>query len=459
MTIRGARGDELRRRDFFRLAGVGGGALVIGGCDGTQTAGGGDDGLLFWLPGGSDIYFEAHKKIAKRYADRESIGVKVQRHTGEQNFTEVLLARIAAGNPPSATVLWDTPVSLGVRGSLTQLDEFMAAAENTQVGNWPEGVLASCQFDGKTYGLPVTAGSYGMWYNQDWFEEKGIPAEPDSFPTTWDELRSLSKEFTQWEGDTLKTAGFIPPLIGDTAPVLPIWSALNGGRIFDADNQQYTIDAESNVEMMEYFLAWLDEEYRGDIRKVEESSSWGIYPGETGQPPAFQNQRLAMMMDGSWSMGDLYEIEPKFENWNASANPVGPSGDETVGGYWPNWVAIPTGVDNSEEAFGYLDYLSVEGVQDWFAAVPDLPTNANVPEGLAPPIVVEKRGEAFAQEVTAFFRHQLEVSTPMWDSPVQSFAIDQLQRAVEQIANKAASPQDALAEAQRACQSELESVL
>ena len=37
---------------------------------------------------------------------------------GEQEFNEVLLARIAAGNPPDAAVLWTSPAALAARGAL-----------------------------------------------------------------------------------------------------------------------------------------------------------------------------------------------------------------------------------------------------------------------------------------------------------------------------------------------------
>lgn len=47
----------------------------------------------------------------------------------------------------------------------------------------------------------------------------------------------------------------------------------------------------------------------------------------------------------------------------------------------------------------------------------------------------------------------------MWDSPVHTIATDQLTRAAERISTKDSSPKDALAEAQRSCQSELEKVL
>jgi len=58
-----------------------------------------------------------------------------------------------------------------------------------------------------------------------------------------------------------------------------------------------------------------------------------------------------------------------------------------------------------------------------------------------------------------FWASQAEIATPMWDSPIQSFANDRLRQAVERILTKAAPPAEELASAQADCQAELESVL
>jgi multiple sugar transport system substrate-binding protein len=450
----------LDRRRLLGLAGLGAGALALPGCfsTGTEPAGterkpGEKVDLTFWLPGGEDAYLEVHKNLASEYHKKhKDVSVAVTRLTGEQNFLEVLLARIAGGNPPSATVLWDTPVALGLKGSLVPLDPYLESSENSKISNWPESVLASCQHEGKTYGLPFTAGSYGMFYNQEWFEEKGIPTDRESFPKTWDDLRALSKEFTTWKGDKIQSAGFLPSF---DPYVVPVWSALNGGQIYDAANQKYTIDSESNIEMLEYFMSWIDEEYRGNLTKVNQTFEAAL--GE--QPPTFQQQKIATLMDGTWMMGSFYSVEAKFENWEVAANPVGPSGGETTSGYWPNWMAIPTASNNPDEAFKYLDYIAVTGAEEQFAEFPDLPTNAKVPPDIVPSKLVERRGREYAENATAFFRHQLEIATPMWDSPVQTFATDQLTRALERISTKADRPQVALAQAQKACQAELEKTL
>jgi multiple sugar transport system substrate-binding protein len=462
-------GNTLRtaisRRDLMQVAGIGAmGALALNassrGALAVAPAAQDAATITFWTPGGSPLYCEIMTEIAADYGEvNPNVSVNFQCGTDPDAFQERLLGSIAAGNPPDATVYWDTPVALGVRGAAMPLDDMMATAEYAGVENWPGGVLASCQFGGQTWGLPVAAGTYGIWYNQELFEAKGIPSDRDSFPKTWDELRALSKEFTQWEGDRLVTAGYVLPTPSNFAPTLPIWSALNGGQLYDAANQTYTIDAEPNIAMMEYFLAWLDEEYQGDFNKVQRSGAWWGSPSDDGQPPQFQAGNLAMLELGSWGLGDFYAFgEPAFERWDIAPYPVGPGGETTVSGYWPNWLVIPQNSRQPEAAFAYLDYLSGVGIVKWFELIPDLPTNALVPETV-PTLVAEKRGEEFAAEAIDFFRNQLDVVTPMWDSPVQSFALDQITLALERILTKQDTPQAVLAEIQQACQAELESVL
>ena len=72
-----------------------------------------------------------------------------------------------------------------------------------------------------------------------------------------------------------QSAGFIPNDADFDAYELPIWSALNGGQLYDAANQTYTIDSETNVEMMDFFVSWIDEEYKGDIGLVRSSAGLG----------------------------------------------------------------------------------------------------------------------------------------------------------------------------------------
>ena len=449
---------ELDRRAFLRWLGWGGGTACLAACgtSATPTGKGQKVTVTFWTPGGGGDFCAGLDAIARDFEQHHpSIAIaETQCGTGDQEFNEVLLARIAAGNPPDAVVLWTSPAALAARGSLLPLDALMQQAQYAPAENWPPAVLESCRFAGKTYGLPVTAGSCGLWYNRDMFEHKGIPAGREDFPKSWDELRRLSKEFTVWKGDTLEVAGFMP---WHAVEDLATWSASNGSQLYDAAHRKYTIDAEPNVAMMEYAVDWLNQEYKGDFAKVTRSGNWEGYEIE-GRQPAFIDQRQAMVLTYSWNMSLKIFAQSAYA-WNIARLPLGPGGTKIVAGYWPNWLALPRGARHVEQAFAWLDYMSGVGVQAWFRNVPDLPANLKVPRDLLPTALVDGKGKAFAQDIMTFFRDQLDIATPMWDSPVQDFATDQLRRALEQIMHKVATPRNALAEAQRACQSALDKVL
>lgn len=447
---------SISRRSFLHgTAAAGAMAALPGGYAFAQTEG----QLLLWLPGGSDLFCKIHTGLLDGFSTAANLGpgTTICGLGQDTEFTQALIGSITAGSPPDISMLWDSPVSLGAQGAFMPLDDMMKGSK-ISVETWPSGLLSSCQFKGQTYGLPVTAGVYTMWYNEELLESKGIPSDRASFPKTWDEMRRLSKEFTVWDGDMLTSAGFMPNRIPET---MAIWSALNGGMLFDEANLKYTLDSEQNIEMMTFFLEWLDEEYRGDVNLIDRSGNFReAYPdSNTGLGPAFREGRQAGLLSGSWLMGDIYaDPVPSFTRWNLAPTPVGPSGTNTVSGTWPNWFVIPVGSKNPQAAFDYLTYLSVEGAVEWYQQIPDVPTNSGV-SLKAPESLISNRGAEFAEDLTAFLATQAAIVTPMWNSPSQAFGNDQMARAMEKIYTKAATVQDALAEAQVAAQGELERVL
>lgn len=450
-----ARPASLSRRGFLKGSAALGAGLAMPRMALAQQEG----QLLLWLPGGSDLFCKIHTGLLEKFSTGAGLGpaTTVCGLGQDTEFTQALIGSITAGTPPDISMLWDSPVSLGAQGAFMPLDDMMKGSK-ISIDTWPAGLLSSCQFKGVTYGLPVTAGVYSMWYNQELFEAKGIPSDRASFPKTWDEMRKLSKEFTVWDGDKLVSAGFMPNRVPET---MVIWSALNGGGMFDEANLKYTIDSEQNVEMFNYFLDWMNEEYKGDFNLVDRSGNFldGYPNATTGMGPAFREGRQAGMQSGSWLLGDIFaDPVPTFTRWNLAGNPVGPSGSKSVSGTWPNWFVIPVGSKNPQAAFDYLSYLAVEGSVEWYQQIPDVPTNSQV-QRKAPEGLVKNRGQEVADDITAFLGEQAAIVTPMWNSPVQSYYTDQIARATEKIYTKAASVKDALAEAQAATQAELERVL
>jgi multiple sugar transport system substrate-binding protein len=453
------RNMSMDRRALMKYsAAVAGSAAIAGtGFAGYNQAMAQDDiEISFWTPGGAVEFCAGFDQIAAEYVAQHP-GLSIEETTcgvGEA-FNETLLASIAAGDPPSASIFWNSPVTYAARDALLPMDEYMATSVNSQAENWPASLLASCQWQGQTYGLPVAAGTYAMVYNEELFEARGLPSARADFPKTWDEFRRFSREISVWEGDTLTQAGMIPPQVAEE---LAIWVELFGGQIFDAENMRYQLDSEPVIEFFNRCIEWLDDEYKGDINLVTESGNWSENPDANARPPMLQAGKLGMQSNGFWITGQIYLQEMSFERWNVAPYPVGVEGVTTKSGTWPNWLIMPKGNEHPAETFGYLDYIAVEGMAKWFEAVPDLPVNAKVPP-LTPKALADARGKEVADEIYAFFKGQLDIAVPMWNSPVQDFSNDQIRRAIPIIYAKEMTPADAMKEAQSASQAELDRLL
>ena len=181
-TMTYATPKPLSRRSFLQSTAAAGAALTLPGAAWAQAEG----QLLVWLPGGSDLFCKIHTGLLESFSAQAALGsaTTVCGLGQDTEFTQALIGSITAGNPPDISMLWDSPVSLGAQGAFMPLDDMMKGSQ-IPIETWPAGLLSSCQFKGVTYGLPVTAGVYSMWYNEELFEAKGIPSDRASFPKTW----------------------------------------------------------------------------------------------------------------------------------------------------------------------------------------------------------------------------------------------------------------------------------
>ncbi len=485
-------GGGVSRREFLRLAGLGGGALLLAACGGAPAAPAGQApaetaaGAAAATPaaaastpeaavaattavptptpgpvgtGATQItWFNSYStastqevipKILEAFVKKYP-QLSVQRVGPEAggDLQQALLARIAAGNPPDTTTIYSTPAELAARGALVPIDDMMATAKVAKKDAFFEAPLKSCQWQGKTYGLPSSAGAGAIFLNVAKFKEKGISTKREDFPKTWDDVKALSKEFVVKKGDKIDQAGLVPWTAGWLNPV---WSALNGGRIFDPTAGHYTLDTDTNVQWLQYWMQWLGEQYGGDIEKFNTSGKWGdTYPGG-----AFQAGQQAMALGGSWETTDS---DIPFE-WEVVKLPVGPKGQKAVTGFWPNWWAVPTGSKHVAEGFEFIEFFATEGWEIWYRLITDTPAWKGFPADVLTTKMVGKIGIDRAKNVHEFFAKYLNDATEMWNSPIESFASDTINSAIDNVLHKKKTPKDALKEAQDICQAKLDEVL
>jgi multiple sugar transport system substrate-binding protein len=452
-----AQSGQLSRRRFLQLSAFVSGSLALAACaapGGTPATEGGEaaaEGLtISWWNGFST---ESVKQVVPDIIagfEAQNPGLKVEYELsggppGGGQLMEVLLSRIAAGNPPDSVTIWTAPSEFGAQGALLELDDFMASASTATADAFYTGPLNSCRWDGKIFGLPASAGAGCIFINADKFAEKGISTARGDFPGTWDEFKSLSGEFLVGEGDQIQEVGMVP---WADSWLKPVWSGLNGGKLYDAGSNSYAIDSAENIEWMEYMVGWLDEQYGGNVEALNVAGNWGdVYPDT-----AFYMGQAAMSAAGSWACTD---VEFPFA-WEVVPFPVGPSGGQSVTGFWPNWWALPKGSGHPSEAFKFSEYFCTEGWVTWYKVIFDTPAWTEFPEGVVTQKLIDTQGQERAQEIHNWFAEYLNSTVDMWNSPVEAFASDTLNATISEILFKAKTPSEGLAEAQQRIQSELE---
>jgi N-acetylglucosamine transport system substrate-binding protein len=129
-------------------------------------------------------------------------------YAGTQRLQEQFQARVVDGNPPdvmdnSGAGNFKT-TTLYNDGQLADLTDLMEAPAYGQDGvtfadSLTPGSQTDGEFDGKQYVLKYVFSTYGIWYNQALFDEKGW-----TYPETWDDMMALCQtikdegEYAPW---------------------------------------------------------------------------------------------------------------------------------------------------------------------------------------------------------------------------------------------------------------------
>lgn len=367
--------------------------------------------------------------------------------TGE-GYDEKILARIAAGDSPDVMICNTTPIEYAVRGSLMDITAQLQSSQFAKPDAIFPGPLASCTWQGKIYGLPSSAGAGAIFTNVGLLQEKGMPTDRESFPKTWADWRAMSKEFVVQDNGSFTQAGFVP--FAGNAWLYPVWSALNGGQIYDSASNTYKLNSENNVQWLNFWLEWLDEQYGGNVETFNTAGNWA----DAYSDGLFSAGKMAGVHSGSWVATDA---QIPFQ-WEAVKFPVGPSGSKSVTGFYPNWWAVPTGAKHPQEAYQFVEFVATRGWETWYKYILDTPSWKNFPPNVITDKLVQDVGQEKAVDINTFFSDYLNDAIPMWDSPIELFAQETIANSVSEVLNKRKDAKTALEEAQQICQTKLQEV-
>ncbi|MCD6398057.1 MAG: ABC transporter substrate-binding protein [Spirochaetaceae bacterium] len=235
-----------------------------------------------------------------------------------------ITASLAAKTLPNGGIIPAGPIFTGQYDNFKIL-EYLENDSDFDMGDFYDGVWDYGKYDGKICAVPYNISTPIMYYNKDLFREAGL--DPDSPPTTWDELLEAAAAITKdTDGDGVEDIwGYN---VKDTKWIFKALLMQNGNGIIDASTKTPLFTDKSGVETAAFWEKMIDQ-------KAMPAGLHGI------AEDMFLGGQLGIMMASSsriakWSGNTEFELAAAFlPKGKKSAVPIGgatatlfPSGNE-----------------------------------------------------------------------------------------------------------------------------------
>jgi len=179
-------------------------------------------------------------------------------------------------------------------GALYNISELIAADTSDaplELDEFRQSQKDFATFEGDLYAMPFSATTRVLYYNLDMFTEEGL-TEAD-VPTTWDELKTIAKQFDIVEGGQLSRLGF-DPTYGNATYHGWLWQ--NNLDFFD-ENKLPTLNTQAHVDVLKWIMNFNNDFTRNQLTTFGEGNQLlGINP--------FASERVAMIVE----VDGLYQI-------------------------------------------------------------------------------------------------------------------------------------------------------
>lgn len=389
-------------------------AATVGALAGCSAAGGdeGSDGktelrVATFPPGADAAAYEAfaaqEKQFEDEHPDIDIIGVEYEWEG------PTFAVQLAGGSLPDVfTVPFTDAKTLLENDQLMDVTDEMEELGYTDSFN-PiilEGVTGD---DGHIYGFPRQAYANALSYNRELFEAAGL--DPDSPPTTWDEVREYAKKIT----DATGKAGYSQMAINNTGGwQLTVGTVARGGRT-QTDNgdgtAESTIDNDATRAVLQFLhdVKWEDGSFGSKV-----DLDWGTI-----------NQEFAAGNIGMYTTGsDIYtalvrDFGLDSDVYGLTVIPLEGDDPGTLGG-GDIAVMSPT-IDDETKAAGveWIDWYYMQKLLNEDAAVQDAKTLNESGQAVGTPLLPVLSRELYEESLTwiePYINVPREQMTPFTDA-------------------------------------------
>lgn len=250
------------------------------------------------------------------------------------------------------------------KGILEPLDTYIQR-DSYDLTDFVPAALASNQYQGKTYAMPIAVHTLLLLYNKKLFAEAGI-AEP---PKTFDELKDDIAKLTKTDASGNLTQ------LGLNSPDFTTLAYAFGGDWFDAQGNP-TPDNAGNLAALHFWADNVVEKYGSDtIKKF--ASGFGEYA--SAQNPFFAG-KVAMSIEGEWLPVFAKQFAPSLD-WGVAPLPY-PADKPNLAGSTSlasSMFFIPKNAPHKDAAWEFLKFLeSNQGMLDFTYALGNLPARTSL---------------------------------------------------------------------------------
>ncbi len=297
---------------------------------------------------------------------KENPNIKVTtRLTAASNtvLNEQFSLAYAGGIAPDIVMLQTKSVlAQGTKGALLPLDEFLKK-DGISPDIWVPSELASGQWEGVTYGLPIRSGGEDgnlLFYNRQIFAESGL--NPEHPPATWDELLAYAKKLIRYDGNTIKMNPINDLTQSATIPPTLNWLYSGGGAYLSADMRKVVYNTPEAANAMDWVYNFRTVVYKN--------------PNDDKMADAdFYNGRSAMLFWGSQGFSYIWDQDPDFP-LGVGPRPRKDGSTPYIGANVGTWTyAISAAAKNKEAAWVLLKWLTIrEESAGWFIRMQGRPS-------------------------------------------------------------------------------------
>lgn len=351
-------------------------------------------------------------------------------YAGNYDDTRIkALSALNSGDPAQLAVMFSIDAyDLIEQDLIVPFEDVVETEEEKQwLNSFYPALMANSKIEGKTWGVPFQRSTIVAYYNKDMFRDAGL--DPESPPTTWDELVSMGKELT-----TEDRYGLMIPSTGYPYWMFQALAIQNGKEVMSDDGLTTNFDDEKVVETLEFWKSL--------------SAKHGIMPEGTVEwgtlRQAFLEGETAMMWH---STGNLTAVKnnASFDFGVAMLPGNERLGSPTGGG---NFYIFKDATDEERQAaLELIKFMTApEQAAEWSIQTGYM--------GVSPSAYETEKLKAYTEEFPPALvaRNQLEHAVAEFSTFETARVREGLNNAIQSALTGAKAPAEALSEAQKAAE-------